>query len=201
MCPPWAWYGGGGEASDRRGASFAVLCVLPTSCARALPHPQRRRVAQAVYRPLFGGAAMKVRSAVKLMCKMCKLVKRGRKQYVICPSNPRHKQRQGFHTLIADVSATPLSATPLQLLSSRMWTRFVRAGGGVVVPGAVHGRVCHHGVRGRWGHPLHVRVCATPCAPPDRWCACVSVRLAGARVCVPLWGARVRLTARMRNGL
>jgi ribosomal protein L36 len=45
----------------------------------------------------FGG--MKVRSAIKLMCKKCKMVKRGKKQMVICADNPRHKQRQGFSTL------------------------------------------------------------------------------------------------------
>lgn len=33
------------------------------------------------------------------MCKKCKMVKRGKKQVVICPENARHKQRQGFSTL------------------------------------------------------------------------------------------------------
>ena len=44
---------------------------------------------------------MKVRSAVKCICPSCKLVRRGRKQFVICPANARHKQRQGFATLAA----------------------------------------------------------------------------------------------------
>lgn len=51
---------------------------------------------------------MKVRASVKKMCPKCKLVRRrGTKKHrngttstvwrlrVICPSNPRHKQRQG----------------------------------------------------------------------------------------------------------
>ncbi|MFN9721142.1 MAG: 50S ribosomal protein L36 [Planctomycetota bacterium] len=38
---------------------------------------------------------MKVRSSVKRICDACKLVRRGGKIFVICSSNPRHKQRQG----------------------------------------------------------------------------------------------------------
>ncbi|MBI2642306.1 MAG: 50S ribosomal protein L36 [Candidatus Wildermuthbacteria bacterium] len=37
---------------------------------------------------------MRVRAAVKPLCKNCKTVKRQRKLYVIC-KNPKHKQRQG----------------------------------------------------------------------------------------------------------
>ncbi|MFC1663199.1 50S ribosomal protein L36 [Patescibacteria group bacterium] len=37
---------------------------------------------------------MKVRSSVKKICKNCKIVKRGKRLYVIC-DNPKHKQRQG----------------------------------------------------------------------------------------------------------
>ncbi len=64
-------------------------------------------------------ARMKVRSALKLMCKKCKMVKRGKKQFVICPENARHKQRQGFHT----IAGVPVSSAPLDLLTNRMWTR------------------------------------------------------------------------------
>jgi large subunit ribosomal protein L36 len=39
--------------------------------------------------------AMKVRSSVKRICENCKLVRRKGRIYVICSSNPRHKQRQG----------------------------------------------------------------------------------------------------------
>jgi ribosomal protein L36 len=42
---------------------------------------------------------MKVRSSLRKICAQCVHVKRGRKQYIICSSNPRHKQRQGFATL------------------------------------------------------------------------------------------------------
>ena len=48
---------------------------------------------------------MKVRSSLKKMCDKCKVVKRGRKVMVVCESNPRHKQRQGFSTL---ASTTPV---------------------------------------------------------------------------------------------
>jgi large subunit ribosomal protein L36 len=38
---------------------------------------------------------MKVRSSVKRICEHCKVVRRKRRNYVICSANPRHKQRQG----------------------------------------------------------------------------------------------------------
>mmetsp|Transcript_5408 Transcript_5408/g.6842 ORF Transcript_5408/g.6842 Transcript_5408/m.6842 type:complete len:81 (+) Transcript_5408:188-430(+) len=44
---------------------------------------------------------MKVRSAVKRLCRNCKVVKRRRRVFVICKENPKHKQRQGFSTLAA----------------------------------------------------------------------------------------------------
>ncbi|KAK4764628.1 hypothetical protein SAY86_025718 [Trapa natans] len=41
---------------------------------------------------------MKVRSSVKKLCEFCKTVKRRGRVYVICSSNPKHKQRQGMVT-------------------------------------------------------------------------------------------------------
>jgi large subunit ribosomal protein L36 len=38
---------------------------------------------------------MKVRASVKTMCKDCRIIKRNGVIRVICPSNPKHKQRQG----------------------------------------------------------------------------------------------------------
>ncbi|MBL6704694.1 MAG: large subunit ribosomal protein L36 [Planctomycetaceae bacterium] len=38
---------------------------------------------------------MKVRSSIKRICEQCKIVRRRGKVYVICPANPKHKQRQG----------------------------------------------------------------------------------------------------------
>ena len=38
---------------------------------------------------------MKVRASVKRMCRNCKIVRRRGTVYVICKSEPRHKQRQG----------------------------------------------------------------------------------------------------------
>mmetsp|Transcript_13016 Transcript_13016/g.25263 ORF Transcript_13016/g.25263 Transcript_13016/m.25263 type:complete len:116 (+) Transcript_13016:73-420(+) len=45
---------------------------------------------------------MKVRTAVRRLCRDCQVVRRKGRVRVICKSNPRHKQRQGLHTLIAD---------------------------------------------------------------------------------------------------
>jgi large subunit ribosomal protein L36 len=42
-----------------------------------------------------GLGAMKVRSSVKRICDSCIIVRRRGKVYVICKSNPKHKQRQG----------------------------------------------------------------------------------------------------------
>lgn len=42
-----------------------------------------------------GSVSMKVRSSVKRICENCKVVRRKGRIYVICSSNPRHKQRQG----------------------------------------------------------------------------------------------------------
>lgn len=38
---------------------------------------------------------MKVRASVKKICAKCKVVKRRGNLFVICPTNPKHKQRQG----------------------------------------------------------------------------------------------------------
>ncbi len=38
---------------------------------------------------------MKVRASVKKMCQNCKVVRRKGRLYVICKSDPKHKQRQG----------------------------------------------------------------------------------------------------------
>ena len=48
---------------------------------------------------------MKVRSSIKKICASCKTVRRGRKNFVICAANPRHKQRQGFHTFAGETSS------------------------------------------------------------------------------------------------
>jgi ribosomal protein L36 len=48
---------------------------------------------------------MKVRSSIKKICASCKTVRRGRKNFVICAANPRHKQRQGFHTFATETSS------------------------------------------------------------------------------------------------
>jgi large subunit ribosomal protein L36 len=43
----------------------------------------------------FREAAVKVRASVKKICDKCKVIKRKGVVRIICPANPRHKQRQG----------------------------------------------------------------------------------------------------------
>ena len=38
---------------------------------------------------------MKVRPSVKKICPQCKVIKREGVVRVLCPKNPKHKQRQG----------------------------------------------------------------------------------------------------------
>ncbi len=38
---------------------------------------------------------MKVRASVKKICDKCKIIRRRGVVRVICPTNPKHKQRQG----------------------------------------------------------------------------------------------------------
>jgi len=46
---------------------------------------------------------MKVKGSLRRLCDHCKIVRRGKSLYVICSEVPRHKQRQGFHTLVGSV--------------------------------------------------------------------------------------------------
>jgi large subunit ribosomal protein L36 len=48
---------------------------------------------------------MKVRSSIKALCKHCFVVRRGKIRFVYCKKDPKHKQRQGFHTFAHDDSA------------------------------------------------------------------------------------------------
>ena len=50
---------------------------------------------------------MKVKVAIKRMCKDCKIVRRRGRLRVVCKSNPRHKQRQPFSTA-AGAASSPL---------------------------------------------------------------------------------------------
>ena len=42
-----------------------------------------------------GVRAFKTKTAVKRMCRGCRIVSRGKRVYVLCDENPRHKQRTG----------------------------------------------------------------------------------------------------------
>mmetsp|Transcript_24345 Transcript_24345/g.48438 ORF Transcript_24345/g.48438 Transcript_24345/m.48438 type:complete len:103 (-) Transcript_24345:192-500(-) len=54
---------------------------------------------------------MKVRASVKRMCKECYTTRRKGRLYVYCKRNPKHKQRQGLHTLAAASSAVNSSTS------------------------------------------------------------------------------------------
>ena len=56
---------------------------------------------------------MKIKSAVKLMCQNCYMVRRKGRLFVRCTKSPRHKQRQGFATLAAaDAAPGATTAAP-----------------------------------------------------------------------------------------
>ncbi|QJC38174.1 50S ribosomal protein L36 [Enterobacteriaceae endosymbiont of Donacia marginata] len=38
---------------------------------------------------------MKVRASIKKICRNCKIIRRNRVIYVVCKTDPKHKQRQG----------------------------------------------------------------------------------------------------------
>ena len=62
-------------------------------------HVRLRKKEHAAYNPVSNrqreSAPMKVRASVKRICENCKIVRRKGRIYVICSTNPRHKQRQG----------------------------------------------------------------------------------------------------------
>ncbi|XVF18208.1 hypothetical protein REPUB_Repub11eG0001700 [Reevesia pubescens] len=51
--------------------------------------------------------SMKVRALVKKMCEFCRIVKRRGRVYVLCTSNPKHKQRQGMSTFAYEGTLPP----------------------------------------------------------------------------------------------
>ncbi|KAK4241178.1 ribosomal protein L36-domain-containing protein [Achaetomium macrosporum] len=94
-------------------AGPTTLPKVQTRCLSLaiLPTPRTTAALKGAITPsLQAGAAvfqkqqtrgMKVRSAIKKRCEHCKVVRRKANKrhngylYVICPANPRHKQRQG----------------------------------------------------------------------------------------------------------
>jgi len=42
---------------------------------------------------------MKVRASLQRICSACDIVRRKGKLYIICPRNPKHKQRQGVSSM------------------------------------------------------------------------------------------------------
>ena len=92
----------------RRLAPAKFLCYtarfdeLPRGFGGALGQakPQSRRKARRGFSSgstetsTKAGEAMKVRASVKKICDKCKVIKRKGVVRIICPANPRHKQRQ-----------------------------------------------------------------------------------------------------------
>ncbi|KAA3476913.1 Ribosomal protein L36 [Gossypium australe] len=62
---------------------------------------------------------MKVRASVKKMCEFCRTVKRRGRVYVLCTSNPKHKQRQGISTFASEGTLPPAS---LKVTVDLQWT-------------------------------------------------------------------------------
>ncbi|CAN0838634.1 50S ribosomal protein L36 [Linum grandiflorum] len=58
---------------------------------------------------------MKVRSSVKKMCEFCQIIKRRGHIYVLCSSNPKHKQRQGMTTFSHQVSLSSESSSTKEI--------------------------------------------------------------------------------------
>lgn len=74
---------------------------------------------------------MKVKASLKLACKDCFYVRRGKNLYIRCTTNPRHKRRQGFSTLnYRPESGVLLSNFSLHTLPSESHE--------------LHGSHCHH---------------------------------------------------------
>lgn len=71
---------------------------------------------------------MKVRTSLRKICENCKLVKRGKKNLVICSTTPKHKQRQGYSTVAnVRVEAEQLAARPATLGTSLRAMSFAQA--------------------------------------------------------------------------
>eukprot|EP01018_Ginkgo_biloba_P018840 Gb_21575 [translate_table: standard] len=51
---------------------------------------------------------MKVRASVKKLCEFCRTVRRRGKVYILCSSNPKHKQRQGMSTFAYEGPLPPM---------------------------------------------------------------------------------------------
>lgn len=56
---------------------------------------------------------MKVRSSIRRMCKHCYRVRRGKRHFIYCKQTPKHKQRQGFHTIAAMRTQQTITLSPI----------------------------------------------------------------------------------------
>ncbi|KRX04175.1 Ribosomal protein L36 [Pseudocohnilembus persalinus] len=66
---------------------------------------------------------MKIKSAIRKLCEHCKVVKSGKKIYIKCKADPRHKQRQGrknFSTLQNQAGIQNMNLQEFQLTEQQL---------------------------------------------------------------------------------
>ena len=92
MCyrPPFAWLLGEGRLRPGKPGEYGWL-----DGPRRKVQPPVPPVVEAGLFVSIERQVMKVRASVKKICDKCKVVKRKGTVRIICPANPRHKQRQG----------------------------------------------------------------------------------------------------------
>jgi large subunit ribosomal protein L36 len=75
---------------------------------------------------------MKVNPSVKPICDHCKVIRRNGRVMVICKSNPRHKQRQGYSQ--RQISIRRFAATRSARLTTQYEHRITNIRGNAVTP-------------------------------------------------------------------
>ena len=66
---------------------------------------------------------MKTKASIKRMCEHCLLVRRRGRIFIYCKKNPKHKQRQGMHTLSTEYNTNTLASSLRQPPSNNdAWT-------------------------------------------------------------------------------
>ncbi|KAL2258640.1 hypothetical protein VTK26DRAFT_7400 [Humicola hyalothermophila] len=88
-------------AMQTRCLSQAILSPRTTTMGAVAPRIQQQQQTGVAALQTLQTRGMKVRSAIKKRCEHCKVVRRKANKrhngylYIVCPANPRHKQRQG----------------------------------------------------------------------------------------------------------
>jgi ribosomal protein L36 len=82
-------------------SAFGLCRVLASETRVASSYLQTAAWAKPFQMQFSNG--LKVRSAIKKMCESCQVIKRGKKLRVNCTRSPKHRQRQGMHTLAMEI--------------------------------------------------------------------------------------------------